>query len=555
MGKPGAAMFLLRVARVKIRKSFMNSDFSGTSAKKQKGKNRSLKYIIYILIVLVATGISLGLSVAGETNGTPNFFLIVDTFANADFRYILLMIGLVSLSYLIDGLIILVFCRLYTRRYKLHQGVATSLVGQFYSDVTPGASGGQVMQVYTMKSQGVVVSNAASIMVMWFILYQTALIIFDIAAYIVEAPQIMSIKSIDIPMGDTTLNLPMLPLIIAGFALNLSAIMLLFFMSYSHKVHNFILRYVIGFLGKIHIVKKPDEARENLRVQVENFKIELRRLQANIPVVILQVTLFLLLLFCRFCIPYFAGLALNAWTVPEAEGMKAFTPTFNFGKMLDAAFLSAFHQMVTGLLPLPGSAGVSELFYSLLFQTYFSTYPGHVYSTQVNSAGLSELSNLSVWLSSTQILWRTITFHIPLVVSGFTAALYRSRPKEPIHYANRQTFVALQLETMEARKASADTMYETRQMSRRALQQKLAQTTDIFKHKEKDAKKPPVSENPASGKTTLDFNEFDNEPIMPISPSKPAPKREKPVKKAKLKIKKKSKPVKEDDDSWESWEI
>lgn len=536
----------------------MASEFSGYPSKKQKGKNKNFKYVIYILIVLVATGISLGLSVAGETNGTPNLFLIINTFANADARYILLMIGLVAFSYLLDGLIILVFCRLYTRQYKLHQGVATSLVGQFYSDVTPGASGGQVMQVYTMKSQGVVVSNAASIMVMWFILYQAALIIFDIVAYIVEAPHIMSIKSIDITLGSTTLNLPMLPLIIFGFALNVSAIMFLFFMSYSHKVHNFILRYVIGFLGKLRIIKKPDEVRENLRVQVENFKIELRRLQANVPVVILQLILFLLLLFCRFCIPYFAGLALNAWKVPAQPGVTPFTPTFDFSKMMDAAFLSAFHQMVTGLLPLPGSAGVSELFYSLLFQTYFSTYPGHVFSDVPTATGISELSNLSVWLSSTQILWRTITFHLPLIVSGFTAALYRSRPKEPIHFANRQTFVALQFETMEARKASADTMYETRQMSRRALQQKLAETADIFKVRDK--KTPPLDPPPAQEPTTWEINDLE-QPSSAVAPAKAQKekKKEKPRRadKPKAKPKKKGKDEKrnEDSDAWETWEL
>ena len=148
-------------------------------------------------------------------------------------RNVLLMVGIVFASYLVDGLIIFVFCRLYTRRYKYHQGLATSLVGQFYSDVTPGASGGQVMQVYTMKKQGIEVSNAASIMVMWFILYQTALIIFDVFALIFEWNDIWSIKSFKIENfslfgWDGTIT--MLPLIILGFAVNVAVILLLFLM-------------------------------------------------------------------------------------------------------------------------------------------------------------------------------------------------------------------------------------------------------------------------------------------------------------------------------------
>ena len=59
-------------------------------------------------------------------------------------------------------------------------------------------------------------------------------------------------------------------------------------------------------------------------------------------------------------------------------------------------------------------------------------------------------------------------------MSGFVAAFYRSRPKESIHYANRKTFVTLQLETYDERKKSADTLYETRQLSRKEIQRRLS---------------------------------------------------------------------------------
>jgi uncharacterized membrane protein YbhN (UPF0104 family) len=89
---------------------------------------------------------------------------------------------------------------LYTRHYKWHQGVSNAMIGAFYNDVTPGASGGQVMQVYTMKKQGIEISNAASIMVMWFIhVSGGAMIFFDILAIIFQWDTIMAIKSFQIP--------------------------------------------------------------------------------------------------------------------------------------------------------------------------------------------------------------------------------------------------------------------------------------------------------------------------------------------------------------------
>lgn len=484
---------------------------------KEKKKKGIVRYIVYLSIVLIATGLSLTFSLWDQ------FDQVVECFKNSfstvnGWVYMLIIAGCVTLSYLVDALIILVFCRLYTRNYKYHQAFATSLIGQFYSDVTPGSSGGQVMQTYTMKSQGIPVSSAASIMVMSFILYQTALILFDLVAFGFEFNSIMAIPGIEFDLFQWHVNIPMVPIIIFGFLLNISIILLLFLMSYSHKFHNFILHYVIGFLGKIHLLKKPDKTRENLRVQVENFKIELRRLQSNIPVVILQITLFLIMLFLRFCIPYLSGLAMG------------YEESFSVGRLFDASFLSAFHQMVTGIIPLPGSAGVSELFYGYLFKNFFN-------------------QNAAI-ISSSLILWRTSTFHIVLLISGFVSAFYKSRPKESFNYANRETFVTLQLETYDERKKSAETMYETAQLSRKAIQEKLRNTTkNIFGGKKKSQITPDKLEEFDSA-FLEDQRKEEQSQRKTEQKAKPTQKKVKP-KKVKKAVSKKN----EEKDSWESLDI
>ena len=71
---------------------------------------------------------------------------------------------------------------------------------------------------------------------------------------------------------------------------------------------------------------------------------------------------------------------------------------------------------------------------------------------------------------STQILWRIATFYFVLIASGIVAALYHSRGQgEQLPYASRQTFVDLQLQTYDQRKLSSETLYETRQLSRKAI--------------------------------------------------------------------------------------
>lgn len=440
-----------------------------TNGKRKKSRKRG--YVISLSLVFLLTGIAL--LVNFHTAGTavnpelPVFeaievgaTTIYDAIAQCEMVWLAVIAAVMVISYLIDALVLMVFARLYTRHYHFHQGLANTLVGAFYNNVTPGASGGQFMQAYTFKKQGIAVSNAASIMVMWFIIYQAALIFVDIVSLIVMGPSLLGLNGIDIiPTGDFmgwNGEVSIVPLIIVGFVLNVGVVLLLFLMSYSHRFHNFILHYCVGFLGKIKVLKNPDRSRENLRIQVENFKIELRRLLGNIPVTILIFVLLTAMLMLRFSVPYFAGLALDAYG--EGAG-------FDISTMFDSVFRSAFHQMVTGLLPIPGSAGVSELFFNTIFGGFFhATVQGGVQIRSVNEN-----------MMAAQLLWRIATFYLVFIISGFVAALYRSRGEERNRavYPSRQTFVDLQMMTYEERRRSVDTLYETRQLSKKAIRSRL----------------------------------------------------------------------------------
>ncbi|MFA6645389.1 MAG: lysylphosphatidylglycerol synthase transmembrane domain-containing protein [Bacilli bacterium] len=482
---------------------------SPINEKKKSGKNR---YLIYLLLVIIVTGLAIFLSLK------DNFAETALALRTSDWKILVLIIGMVVFSYLIDGLIIFVFARLYTRRYKYHQGLATSMVGAFFNAVTPSASGGQIMQVYTMRKQGVEPSNGASIMVMAFILYQIVLVILGTVAVSVKWPLLSGMANFTIELGSISIKeIPVIVFTILGFVVNLSVILLLVLMSYSHKFHNLIMHYGIGLLSRFKIVKNPDKLRESLRIQVENFKIELRRLQSNIPVTILIMLLFAISLISKYSIPWLAGIALNAYN-------DTVTGAMSFNGFWDGVFLSSYHQMITGLIPLPGSAGVSEYFFLVIFNGFFDTYANTV---------------------AAQIIWRTATFHIVVLFAGLVTAFYRSSPKEHIEKADRQTFIDLQLQTYEERKRSADTLYETARLSRREIQDKLRslskmltpgkKTDEIEEALGEEAmlrsnKKKPLNKKVAAGKKTP-------------KKSSAKPKNKKPV------AKKKS------DEPWDSIEI
>lgn len=440
----------------------------GNNKKKSGG---SWKYILNIVLVLVVTLAAVVISLIGD------FRNIITAFATVNWGWIGVCFLLILASILIKGLIYFVFARLYTRNYRFRQGLAVDSVGVFYDAVTPGASGGQPMQAYTFKKQGVPISSAASIMVMHTILYQIVLIIYGALSFIIKYDTLMTIKAIDITINNASIAIPILPLTIAGFVLNVSLILLILLMSYSRKMHNFVLGPVITFLGKIKILKNPDKTRENLRIQVENFKIELRRLLSNIPFTILVAVLFFLVMTLNFCIPFFVGKALGA------------TYASDWTSFWDGVFYSNYHQMVTGLIPIPGNVGISEYFFNQLFYTYYNPVVGE------------DIKIIST--TAAQLIWRTTTFTIPLIASGFVTAFYRSSPKEnvPEHDSFRETFVSIQASTFAERKEDVDKKYETMRINRELIRESLK------KKKKKGAEEN--EEKPSRRIDQTDWNEIE----------------------------------------------
>ena len=274
---------------------------------KEKKKKSVLKYILNITLILTATGLAVFFALRGNADK------IFDSLSKADVRFMLVVLGLMLGCILIRSFILFCFAHLFTRKYHLHQAIAVDQIGEFYNAITPGASGGQIMQAYTYKKQGVQIASAVSILAMYSIVYQVVLIVFGTVSFIAKYDFISSLGYIEtaIKINDVPLNLPIWPLTILGFILNVGVIAVVFLMGYWHGFHNFIMGPVIGLLAKIKIVKHPNKMRENLRIQVENFKIEFRRLSTNVPFLILVVLSFTVYMLTKFSIPFFVGKALG----------------------------------------------------------------------------------------------------------------------------------------------------------------------------------------------------------------------------------------------------
>ena len=457
---------------------------------KKKSKKSAIKYALNISLVLIVTTVSIILTTWNKWDS------IIENLAKADVKWLFAILGVMLGTIMVRSFILFCFARLYTRDYHLHQAIAVDQVGQFYNAVTPGASGGQIMQAYTYKKQGLHISSAVSALAMYSICFQIVLIIYGLLAFIIKFDLIMQMENISIRFNDQfTLVIPTLLLTIIGFLLNVSVILIVLLMGYWHGFHNFIMGPVIGLGAKLKILKNPDKTRENLRIQVENFKIEFRRLWTNIPFFILVIVSFAIYMTLKYSIPYFCGLALgNEHT--------------SFQYFWDSVFLGNYHQMITGIIPIPGAAGVSEYVFTMLFVNKNNPSDGFYFVGEWSPSGgyFPKSEALAV---SCLLLWRSITFIIPIIVAGLTTAFYRASPKEEARQRedlpNRETFVALQNETYVMRKEEVEALVHTQTLNRQAIIEKMTKGRKSTSKSKKTKKEKSLPKNVKDD----DYNELD----------------------------------------------
>ena len=139
----------------------MAENIQTTKEKKKTKKSYAISFALVAVLTIATLFISL--YGAGEGDFVLGAKQIWNALITCSPLYLAVIALVMILTYCIEALVMVVFCRLYTRHYYFHQGLANSFIGAFYNNVTPGASGGQVMQVYTLKKQGIEVVIALDI--------------------------------------------------------------------------------------------------------------------------------------------------------------------------------------------------------------------------------------------------------------------------------------------------------------------------------------------------------------------------------------------------------
>ncbi len=377
-----------------------------------KSKRKAVfKYVFLCLVIAIVTILAFYYILKDDP------VAIWNSIVGAKFGYIILMIAMAIMAMLFEGLAITILTKSYNKHYKYYQGVLNGTIGSLFSAITPSSSGGQFAQAYTFSRQGVKASNSASVLVMLFIVSQIVVIVYGVFAMIFGySSTILKMDNINI------FNLELSPIVfsVIGFVINIFVLLIILLLAYLKPLHRFILSKGVNFLYKIHLIKDPKRKRIEIASSVASFRIELTRLFKS-PYLLISILLVEILKFsCTYSLPFIAGLAL---------GKDIDTSFVNISTYMTCLWSSSYQNMITGFIPIPGSSGVAEGAFQILFSSIYNDY-------SITSAA--------------NILTRGVSFYFTLFVGFIVFISYGGSPKQSKQsYSSLQkTFVDLKIVSM-----------------------------------------------------------------------------------------------------------
>jgi len=298
---------------------------------------------------------------------------ILGMFRNIDFRWFIVAVMIMVIYNLLDVYFFHYYfnkdSKIRKRKYTFRQALEVQQTGNFFSAITPFASGGQFAQVMLFSKQKITTEQSASVLMLSFISWQTVLVIFTSIALVAKYNHFAQIFS------------GIFRLVFIGYGINVIVIVGLFLAAFSEGFHRFIFNTLIPFLGKLHLFKNVVSKQEEAKDWLALFKQTFALLLNNKDILIRRVVLDTLKIFTFYSIPFFAAKALNI-DIP-------------FNRLLEIIVLSSFVFLIAAFIPIPGAAGGTEGTFLLLLGPIFG----------VGSA-------------SVMLLWRFLTYYLVMFV-GF----------------------------------------------------------------------------------------------------------------------------------------
>lgn len=302
-----------------------------------------------------------------------NYNEIISVLKNTNNLYILYGFIIVLIGDLFKSLSITTIVK-EKKDYKYRSGFSLALQTNFFNGITPFSLGGGPYQVYSLKkNDNIKYSDGAEIVFKDFYTYQMSLVIISTICLIIN-------KIFNIIEFNNILKI----MIVSGYLLNLIIALFLIYLPYTKNFGKNIVNLIIMLLYKAKLIKDKENILKSYDNFILDFKRNINKTLKNKKVIIKCILFNLIKITTIGISSYFCF-----------ESVKLDVPIYI------CIIFTIITLIIASFIPVPGGSGGMEYGFITLFSSFV----------------------VDIKLSAALIVWRVITYYLPVIIGGFLFAL------------------------------------------------------------------------------------------------------------------------------------
>lgn len=248
-----------------------------------------------------------------------------------------------------------------------------AMIGQYYSALTPFATGGQPAQVYSLSQDKVPVGKSSSLMITKLLTYQIIVTFYSIFMFIIKFNFLL------------TKSRGAFPFVLTGCLLNFIFLLIIIGSIYNEKLIRNIFSRIFIFGYRLKLIKDVEKLEDRLNLNLMDYGNSGETMRQDKKTAIILILLTFIQLTFYFSITYFVYLAV---------GLRK-------ASYLDIIAIQSLHYMAVSFMPTPGTVGAAEGGFYML---YNSIFPGSV-------------------LTFAMLLWRFIDYYFTIIIGGLVTLI------------------------------------------------------------------------------------------------------------------------------------
>ena len=292
-----------------------------------------------------------------------DFNKTINTILEVNIIYVILGVMCMFIYFLCESINVHSILLSLGKKISVPRCLKYTLIGFFFSGITPAAGGGQPMEIYYMKKDKIPVSNSTLALLVQFCCYKVIMISFGIIGAVINI---------------NLLGKDFIWTFIIGLTLNSIAFIAMLIGLFGHKISKKIIDFLLNILDKINY-SKYEMIKDNTYDMLENYYEGSKFIKKNKSIFIRTIFIVLIQMLAYYLVPYF---------VYKSFGLHNYN-------IINIIFMQAMLFISSSSIPLPGSVGISETIFLKIYLTIFGTS----------------------LLASAMLINRTINFYLFMLIS------------------------------------------------------------------------------------------------------------------------------------------